>query len=761
MRRIRFWFMLGLLLGGTELAPLLAQPPLPTGTLREVLRLEPAAQPPGGLIPYRAGKLLAYADTGGRVVIPPFGRWPGVSYTRFFKDGVVAVHPLLKYVTPLPNDAARRGEPVRLALLNARGEVLLVRRSEAAVRQPDGSLRIVPAWQAHGQPEAWEVPIYESPNTFFDSWIVAPNLHSSVAAPARATGLPLSDTLVWEQSYNHPASNTPNLPHLPWLGIGRVAKLMEKATPPGNGDSGRRWALADAQGHELTAYKYAEIHRFSNGIAVAQLPSAVNLDHPLSRKTKDEQKYQAYYTYLDSMGQQITPALFTIAGTFRKGRAVVANGSRMGVIDVRGNFIVPLDQQVAKGPDASGYIALVKAGKTDRDDHAVTILSPTGKPPIARTFTDFGGFRQGRAEVSEGGRAGLIDEGGNWITPLKYERLRTPVGLHSDAYDADDYPPAVGESAPPYTKLFQTFHFPDSTMLVGVRAGKIGLVDRVTGQEVVSARYDTVVLNPCHGMACLRRGGTDYLVSSFNGKEVAATYQGYDFLTAQGRRLLVMRAHPTRWALADTLAQLRTPWLPGLGHPTAHGHLVSTLGIMVDSSTLTLRSPEGKRLLKAGKIAQPFWDEIWHESKGDEYYQLFLEGESPDNHYQLPVTVTYPYAKGVYFTYSPTDKVKRIYDAHLHPLGTLPNPPRDSRQRLVLMESGWSVLMETVGEGIKSKQVVRQSYTDTGQALPPPPTGSTWEISERGDYPRMWRICGVLPSTLGYVTRGKRHLWTD
>lgn len=78
----RVWLLLGCL---RALGALHAHTMPPAGApLREVTRLARVAEPPGGLIPYRAGALWGYADTTGRVVIRPSWELDNIRETTFF-----------------------------------------------------------------------------------------------------------------------------------------------------------------------------------------------------------------------------------------------------------------------------------------------------------------------------------------------------------------------------------------------------------------------------------------------------------------------------------------------------------------------------------------------------------------------------------------------------------------------------------------------------------------------------------------------------
>jgi hypothetical protein len=713
--------------------------------LREVSHLNRVNEPKGGLVPYRVGMMLAYADTSGNLVIGPFGRWQGIRDTRFFQQGFVVIHPFLSKVIPLTGNLSRQREPVRLAILNTRGEILLVRRSEAAIFQPDGSLLCVPHWQAHGQPELLELTKDNfGRNNCFDSWVSAPTLAFYDQAPAQSTNLTLPDTLTWDSA----------LPYAEWLSVRRVARRINFNSKETQSQLLWRTALGDWHGRTLTPYQYAEIDRFREGIAVAELPLAPARAKVASRG-QEARIYRSQYTYLDTVGQPITSRLFDVAGPFRHGRAVVCLGERMGVIDRMGNFVVPISKRLVFGPDQEGYIVLADK-RDDKHSNSVQLFAPVGKPRIPQVFASARGFWQGRAEVTLGERAGLIDTSGLWVTPLSYEVLRTPNELRSNIEGSDQYVPRQGEPEPFNNNIIQPFLRPDSTLLVGRRIGKIGLISRKTGQELVAARYDTIVLNPCHGMACLRRGGIDYLVSSFNGQEVAATYQGFEFITAYGRRILVTRRSPASWALADTLAQLRTPWILGTGYLTPYGHLLS-----LKRDSAILYSQEGKILLRAEGITTQLWGSIWNDIGGHDWYRAHASDEPRNAHYQIPLVNHYPSAHGVYFAQNRSKQSLSIYDSQVHKLTSLFLPPRESNQQLILLNSGWSTLIEYVGEGSSRKAVVKNIFTDVGQPIPPAPLGAKWTLDIWEDYPKMWQVYGLLPTTDGYVTRGKRQLWQN
>jgi len=747
------WVLLLLALLG---APgLRAQPGAP---LREVTRLARVAEPPGGLIPYRAGKLWGYADTTGRVVIrpclenEPYG-------ADFFTRGFVLVSP---YVQAASLPPAREASDYRLAILNARGEVLRVRWSEAAVAQPDGSLQLVSRWRAYGQLEP--APLDSAARSGFSDWGLRrvvpdrrdepePGLGDSLRYQARLLG-----------AHRGTRADFP-------FHSGRAASDNVRTYPRTQG----LYALTDRQGRLLTGYRFVSIDSFYEGRARVRLPIWHYLVPP---------RRAAPYSY-SNVADNVTGFIDTLGvfmptpppTAFRHGRAVVfysgtepdsAFGMRYGIIDRAGHYEVPLQYAALSVPDAEGYIRVL--GERQR------YLAPPGQPSlVGQVFTHAGPFGQGRARAQRGSRIGLIDARGRWVTRRAYQQLIEPPQLRyrtwmyggeyqrdylaasNFALDANGHYRSSPEDAASYGHpAFLRVRFPaaDPAYLVAQRGGKYGLVARRSGRETVPARYDSVLFNPYRGLACLRRAGQPYVVAVASGRELAAAeYGGIDFLTPRGERLRYLtRPAPAAWALLDTLGRLRTPWVPGTGYPTPQGWLLSH-----EPEGYTLRDSTGRLAYRSRfAITSPQWDPIW-----DEVQMLYWHARTnwrfqatptwllplrPDPHPDTPVA------------FAVADSLHpRLLDARLHELARLP-------AGAVALRSGWAWQVEEGHVGHLGYQGYRdyqayQLYSDTGQRLPAPPPGTQWLSPGVLNYPRAWHQHGVLPTTQGYVTRGGRKLW--
>ena len=719
-----------------------AQPGAP---LREVTRLARVAEPPGGLIPYRSDKLWGYADTTGRVVIRPCLYWDAIQETAFFDQGFVRLDAYIdpEALLPLPGRATSKPKEFGLQILNARGELLRVRPWEAAVQQPDGSLQCLPRAQAQGRRELFALVREPWQNTGFNAGLYhrvgMPDSTSALppAPPGAAYGKALgAHRVAWEAA---PASRPP-------------AGARHQLAPP------TLYALGDERGRLLTGYQFAAIAPFQEGRA------AITYWLKASAAARRDGRPAATTTagYLDTLGRVVIPARYERVSAFRYGRAVVETATQYGIIDRQGHYLLPLQTDPLAEPDAGGFIKRTHVVEAAQDTRQIRYLPPPGQPGPEQTFDEGEAFAQGRAVVRQGARVGLIDEAGHWVTPEAYQRLHTAAALRSQPNlygDLDEEQIAVNAAAWPLTATLEPGHArPDARYLVARRAGKIGIVARATGLEVVPAVYDSILLNPLYGMASLSRAGRPYVVALATGRAVAGTYQGFDFQTARGRRLYLTRTQPQAWALADTTGQLRTAWIPGTGYPTPEGWLLSH-----EPQGWTLRDTTGRLALASPTpIKQPEWDRLWDEARRSAASRwgantIFAE------YWRLPLTASNPYARGVFVVPDTAAHRLRLLDARLHEVGQYALPAAGQPPLVVsTLRSYWHyVAPRKPGRGLYPTVQPGDPFqlvTDTGRRLAPVP-GAPWAYFSWFDYPRAWYQHGVLPTTQGYVTRGGRKLW--
>ncbi|MCG3166635.1 MAG: hypothetical protein POELPBGB_02415 [Bacteroidia bacterium] len=140
-------------------------------------------------------------------------------------------------------------------------------------------------------------------------------------------------------------------------------------------------ALIDRTGKELTPYKFSEISKFSEGVALAKSDCDENGEH-------------CKYSYIDKTGKTVLelPAKYVSAGSFYDGLAVVsvlASGTGESISDYK-----------------YGYIDI------------------TGKEVIPPAFYNAGDFRYNRAPVeSEDYKVGYINKAGKLVIPYKYYKM--------------------------------------------------------------------------------------------------------------------------------------------------------------------------------------------------------------------------------------------------------------------------------------------------------------------------------------------------
>lgn len=698
--------------------------------LREVARLARVAEPPGGLIPYRAGELWGYADTTGRVVIQPCIPWPGVQDAVLFDHGFATIP---AYLAP-GAVATLTGLPLRpevgLLILNARGEVLPLAREQAAVLQPDSSLCGVLRTHAHGQVELRQLEHEYHQNTGFGA--------AAFRRVQASDDLPII-----------PQETTPTLHQSP-LGAHRVTWAREEA---GKREVDERFALADDHGRRLTGYQFSSLEAFHDGLAIAE------------QRRQGARTEAAHYGYVDTTGHLVVPVRYDNASAFSHGRAVVEKQDRQGILDQRGRYLLALQSHHLYGPDADGYIqelvptSPVPAGTNPDAAAQLRYLPPPGQPPITLRFDDGGSFLRGRARVRLGQRQGLIDSLGRWVTPLAYERLLALPTLHSE-------PNEVGESGPydppgdadrwrTAVGISPRHPVPDPRYLVARRQGKFGIVARRSGREVVPADYDSVLVNPCYGMVSMQRAGRAYLVALSTGRAVAGVFQGIVFLTPQGKHFHLTDPAAGAWALADTTGQLVTAWLPGTGYPTAQGWMLSQ-----ESHAWTLRTAAGKLAYTSPTpIELPAWTAQWTEIQQN--YRRYWEVGSGE-YWLLPVPGSSRYVHGPFLVHDEANGRLTWLDAQLHDVGHYPLPTSSVAAKpapqVIPLPGYWRYVGGYKNQFDLDSRKPFQLLTDTGRLLPAPP-GAPWAFFFSFDYPRAWYQHGVLPTTQGYVTRGGRHLW--
>ncbi|MFA5418981.1 MAG: WG repeat-containing protein, partial [Bacteroidales bacterium] len=178
---------------------------------------------------------------------------------------------------------------------------------------------------------------------------------------------------------------------------------------------GGKWGFINRTGQEVTAIKYESTTPFNEGIASVQL----------------DKKWGA----IDKSGRELIPNLYDEIGPFSHGIAMVALEGKYGFIDRTGKRTVPLKYNDIKDDDkpsvpanlggviVDGMIEGGKWGLVDRLTGAELtpfIYDQLGAPVRFDVFN-----------VMLQSKTGLMDNRGNLLTPVKYDRLSefAPNGL--------------------------------------------------------------------------------------------------------------------------------------------------------------------------------------------------------------------------------------------------------------------------------------------------------------------------------------------
>ena len=565
-----------LLLISLRPGPLRAQSnpaPAPVPPLRLVTHLARVAPPPGGLVPFRRGLLWGYADTTGRVVVPPVLR----AAPPFSPAGFARVD---AYYDPsaeqsdnlhFRDDYKPGSQPQRRLFVNAHGEFLLAQPGQAALLQPDGSLRLAARYAGSaGQTELLdvspEVGVVERLSRDAPAeQLITRRIDPPRLERRRATGeiYPLNDDQPDRYTYVERKRVYGNV-----RVFQRCSFFIEK-----------RWhvvrskeALLDGRGHRLTPHRYSEISWFGHGLARVWV--------------EDTDKEPGGYGLIDRRGREVLPPRYQhVSYPNQAGILVVeapreaqpAAPRRYGLLDTLGRWVVPLQAEVLSDPDAAGLVRRRRLRAPA--DTVVEFLTLRGQPAFAADLglREATGFWAGRAWARTAAGTGLLDARGQWVVPPgRYQELRPmhvdglywPLATQDDPEFAPHRPDDIrleGDTAPDYPLA-------DTAYWLVRRAGLYGLVSLATGAEVVPCRYDAIT---CwvgeYGSGT--RNHQDYFLTSRGGRELATGRYRGEWYALPGRGpLFQLHLSPYRWLVCDTAGRPVTALLPQV--PAEHGLLL-------------------------------------------------------------------------------------------------------------------------------------------------------------------------------------------
>ncbi len=528
-------------------APALAQPeaanlPPPDGwPLRRVTTLTPAPEPPGGLVPYRKGKLWGFADTTGRVwVRPVFPKNPGFFEHSFVQYKTYRSAPdTLETWYPLPADATRRQHrqqwrrerqellkkrearrPDTLLLLNARGEYLL--SSWARPR------RLVRASDSSGA---------------FTERPTSTALYRNPTAPAR----------FYSRLFLDPAGNS----GWGYAGNGRfLASRWKWWWPFAKRTVASGWykcylfrytraALFTATGRRVTRYQFEQIGRFRRGVAWYAVDTlGLGL--------------------LDTAGRQLTPPRFQrVHWSGKQPNVYLVQIEKTAalnlLVDGRGKPLIGPGAASLSVPDSAGFVrqALLTAGGAQ-----VQFLRLNGQPAFAGSFEQAGPFWRGRAEARQAGKYGLLDTTGHWVIPPLYDAIEYYPAESRYARAYADRPTDRLDSAFRLMQIassseYTTVLTPDS--VVGLRRGALHERRRALNGELVTVPLKAFRL---YQGVCYFDGTTSWCqwatgATTRLGDAVRVERHIY---TPHGYRFVVTRTSDGRRAVVDSAGRRYSPW---------------------------------------------------------------------------------------------------------------------------------------------------------------------------------------------------------
>lgn len=157
-----------------------------------------------------------------------------------------------------------------------------------------------------------------------------------------------------------------------------------------------KYGLVNYSGKEIVTPKYLYMHKYSNGVALV-----------MGENNK--------IGFVDENGKEIVSPKYDYIDDFKGKTSLLVNNKKFGIIDRRGELLLPLQDEViiSLGNDLYG---IKKSGKYYIENINNGIV-------LGGSFDSIGEERDGLIPVGNEGKYGYIDSSGNEIIPLKYTEL--------------------------------------------------------------------------------------------------------------------------------------------------------------------------------------------------------------------------------------------------------------------------------------------------------------------------------------------------
>lgn len=249
-----------------------------------------------------------------------------------------------------------------------------------------------------------------------------------------------------------------------------------------------RMGFSDLNGNLVIPLDYPQAGSFSEGCA----PVLVQID-----------SFFSACTFIDTLGHQLFPPVFQNLQPFNCGLAPVRRYERWGIIDHKGNEVLPIMFETL----TTIFDTLFFAG----DDDGMALYDRTMKPLTEPVYTWTGGISESRVLVQRNGKYGYLDRQGHEVIPCTYDEIgrfrnnRTMV-CRDHRYGIIDTNehfvlPLEYENTTPKGKKYRYF---DGLAMVE-KNGKLGYVDTL-GNLVIPFYFDDAY-EFTEGLACVKYKG--------------------------------------------------------------------------------------------------------------------------------------------------------------------------------------------------------------------------------------------------------------
>jgi len=194
----------------------------------------------------------------------------------------------------------------------------------------------------------------------------------------------------------------------------------------------------DTSGSTIIPFKYDYAWDFNNGLArVTASSNGTRITFLKDSHGTDSEKTHDFYTdyipvvndckfgFIDKQGNEVIPIEYDYASDFRDSISIVSKNGKSGVINVKGELLVPLVYESIYYSECSEKNLLLCAcikGKYG------AINYKTGQIVIPFCYDNQIVFSEGRAVVSMNGKYGYIDKSGNMVIGKEWDIASTFSG---------------------------------------------------------------------------------------------------------------------------------------------------------------------------------------------------------------------------------------------------------------------------------------------------------------------------------------------